>query len=308
LHDHSHAHHGHHHAPESFGRAFAIVTALNLALVAGQVVYGLIANSLALLADAGHNFGDVVGLLLAWLAFAVARWKPSEYFTYRLRSASILAAFANGVLLLVATVWIAWEAVQRFAQPQEVATGTVIVLATLGVAVNGLSAIILSRGRKADLNMHGAYLHMVADAGVSVAVVAAGLGIWWTGWQWLDPAVSLGISAVILAGTWGLLRDSLRLALGAAPRDVDPARVRAALAALPGVTAVHDLHIWAMSTTETALTCHLVMPGGHPGDGFLRAVAQAMQHDFGIGHTTVQVEFSEAAHLAAGAEAGCDKV
>jgi cobalt-zinc-cadmium efflux system protein len=308
LHDHSHAHHGHRHAPESFGRAFAVATALNVALVAAQVVYGLLANSLALLADAGHNFGDVVGLLLAWGAFAVARWKPSDYFTYRLRSASILAALANGVLLLVATVWIAWEAVHRFAQPQEVATGTVIVLATLGVAVNGISAIILSRGRKADLNMHGAYLHMVADAGVSVAVVAAGVGIWWTGWQWLDPAVSLAISAVILAGTWGLLRDSLRLALGAAPRDVDPVKVEAALATLPGVAAVHDLHIWAMSTTETALTCHLVMPAGHPGDAFLREVAQAMQRDFGIGHTTVQVEFSAAAHREGGDEAGCGKV
>jgi cobalt-zinc-cadmium efflux system protein len=308
LHDHSHAHHGHQHAPESFGRAIAVATALNVALVAAQVVYGLIANSLALLADAGHNFGDVVGLLLAWGAFAVARWKPSDYFTYRLRSASILAALANGVLLLVATVWIAWEAVHRFAQPQEVATGTVIVLATLGVAVNGISAIILSRGRKADLNMHGAYLHMVADAGVSVAVVAAGVGIWWTGWQWLDPAVSLAISAVILAGTWGLLRDSLRLALGAAPRDVDPVKVEAALATLPGVAAVHDLHIWAMSTTETALTCHLVMPAGHPGDAFLREVAQAMQRDFGIGHTTVQVEFSAAAHREGSGEAGCGKV
>jgi cobalt-zinc-cadmium efflux system protein len=198
--------------------------------------------------------------------------------------------------------------VHRFAQPQEVATGTVIVLATLGVAVNGISAIILSRGRKADLNMHGAYLHMVADAGVSVAVVAAGVGIWWTGWQWLDPAVSLAISAVILAGTGSLLRDSLRLALGAAPRDVDPAKVQAALAALPGVAAVHDLHIWAMSTTETALTCHLVMPAGHPGDAFLRAVAQAMQRDFGIGHTTVQVEFSAAAHREGSGEAGCGKV
>jgi cobalt-zinc-cadmium efflux system protein len=156
--------------------------------------------------------------------------------------------------------------------------------------------------------MHGAYLHMVADAGVSVAVVAAGVGIWWTGWQWLDPAVSLAISAVILAGTWGLLRDSLRLALGAAPRDVDPVKVEAALATLPGVAAVHDLHIWAMSTTETALTCHLVMPAGHPGDAFLREVAQAMQRDFGIGHTTVQVEFSAAAHREGSGEAGCGKV
>lgn len=307
-HDHSHAHHGHHHAPESFGRTFAIAVALNVALVAGQVVYGLIANSLALLADAGHNFGDVVGLLLAWGAFAVARWKPSRHFTYQLSAASILAAVANGLLLLIATVWIAWEAVHRFAQPQQVATGTVIVLATLGVVVNGISAVILSRGRKSDLNMRGAYLHMVADAGVSVAVVAAGIGIWATGWQWLDPAVSLAISVVILIGTWGLLRDSLRLALNAAPRDIDPAKVKAALAAMPGVAAVHDLHIWAMSTTETALTCHLVMPAGHPGDAFLRAVAQAMQHDFRIGHTTVQVEFSAAAHLEASGDAGCDKV
>lgn len=292
-----HSHPGHRHAPTDFGRAFAITTALNVALVAAQVFYGVLANSLALLADAGHNFGDVIGLLLAWGAFAIARWQPSGYFTYRLRAASILAAVANGLLLLAATVWIAWEALHRFTQPQDVASGTVIVLATLGILVNGVSAVILSRGSKSDLNMHGAYLHMMADAGVSVAVVVAGIGIWVTGWQWLDPAASLAISAVILVGTWGLLRDSLRLALGAAPRGIDPAKVRARLAALPGVTAIHDLHIWAMSTTETALTCHLVMPAGHPGDGFLRAVAEAMQRNFGIGHTTIQIEFSDDAHF-----------
>jgi cobalt-zinc-cadmium efflux system protein len=298
-HDHSPAHHHGHvhgHAPSQYGRTFAIATFLNLALVVAQIFYGLAANSLALLADAGHNFGDVMGLLMAWGAFAVADWRPSSRFTYRMRSASILSAFANAVVLLVATGAIAWEAVQRFGQPEDVATSTVIIVAAGAVVVNGVSAWLLSRGSAADLNVRGAFLHMLADAGVSFAVIIAGAGIWLTGWQWLDPAVGLLISAVILFGTWGLLRDSLRLSLDAAPKGIDPDHVRRYLEGLPEVAAIHDLHIWAMSTTETALTCHLVTPRGYPGDAFLHRVANELDHKFKIGHTTVQIELNDAGH------------
>jgi cobalt-zinc-cadmium efflux system protein len=287
-HDHSHSH-----APTNFGRTFAIATALNIALVAAQVVYGWLANSLALLADAGHNFGDVMGLLLAWGAFAVADWRPSARFTYRLRAASILSAFANGLILLAATAGIVWEAVQRFMQPQPVATGTVIAVAAVAVVINGASAWLLSRGSQSDLNMRGAFLHMLADTGVSVAVIAAAGGIMLTGWQWLDPAASLLISLVILIGTWRLLREALRLSLNAAPETIDPVGVQRYLQSLPEVSEVHDLHIWAMSTTETALTCHLVTPQGHPGDAFLQRVAHELQHKFAIGHATMQIELAD---------------
>jgi cobalt-zinc-cadmium efflux system protein len=293
----SHSHHGLSHAghahvlePRDFGRNFAIATALNVALVVAQVVYGFLANSLALLADAGHNFGDVIGLVLAWLAFAVADWRPSGRYTYRMHGASILAALANAILLLVATGAIAWEAVRRFAGPQAVATTEVMALAALGIAVNGVSAYILSRGRKSDLNVQGAFVHMMADAGVSVAVLAAAFGISLTGWQWLDPAASLLIGAVILWGTWSLLRESLRLSLNAAPKGIDPADVRRYLESRPEIRAVHDLHIWAIGTTQTALTCHVVTPDGHPGDDFLRALAHDLEYKFNISHPTVQVE------------------
>jgi len=292
-HDHSHSH-----APTNFGRTFAIATALNVALVAAQVVYGLLTNSLALLADAGHNFGDVLGLVMAWGAFAVADWRPSARFTYRMRAASILSAFANGLILLVATAAIAWEAVHRFISPEPVATGTVIVVAACAVVVNGASAWLLSRGSRTDLNMRGAFLHMLADAGVSVAVIIAAAGIMLTGWQWLDPAASLLISVVILIGTWRLLREAVRLSLNAAPSTIDPAEVQRYLRGLPEVSDVHDLHIWAMSTTETALTCHLVTPAGHPGDEFLRRVAHELQHQFGICHTTMQIELSDGGQCA----------
>jgi cobalt-zinc-cadmium efflux system protein len=290
--------HSHSHAPTNFGRTFAIATALNIALVAAQVVYGLLTNSLALLADAGHNFGDVMGLVMAWGAFAVADWRPSARFTYRMRAASILSAFANGLILLAATGAIAWEAVHRFISPEPVATGTVIVVAACAVVVNGASAWLLSRGSKSDLNMRGAFLHMLADAGVSVAVIIAAAGIMLTGWQWLDPAASLLISVVILIGTWRLLREALRLSLNAAPRHIDPADVRRFLQELPEVTEVHDLHIWAMSTTETALTCHLVTPAGHPGDAFLQRVANELRHQFGICHATMQIEISDGGQCA----------
>lgn len=290
-HDHAHSHgHHHHHAPKDFGWTFAVTTALNVALVVAQVIFGLYANSLALLADAGHNFGDVMGLVLAWVAFAIANWRPNARYTYRMHGASILAALANALLLLVAVGAISWEAIQRFSRPEEVASGPVIALAALGVLVNGVSAFLLSRGSQSDLNVRGAFLHMLGDAGVSVAVIVAALGIRYTGWQWLDPAMSLAIAVVILIGTWSLLRESLKLSLNAAPRDVDLAAVERYLTGLPGVAGLHDLHVWAMSTTENALTCHLVVPGGHPGDAFLHKVAHDLHHEFEIGHCTVQIE------------------
>ena len=304
-HDHSHDHshhshggHGHDHAPpDHFSWPFAIATALNLALVIGQVWYGFAANSLALLADAGHNFGDVMGLVMAWGAIVIAGWRPSNRFTFRMHAASILSAFANGLILLVATGAIAWEAILRFREPEPVASTTVIAVAVLAVVVNGVSAWLLNRGDKSDINVRGAFLHMLADAGVSVAVIVAALGIKFTGWQWLDPVASLLISAVILWGTWGLLRESIRLTLNAAPSDINPHDVRQYLSSLPQVESVHDLHIWAMSTKETAMSCHLVTPAGHPGDDFLKEVAHELDHRFEICHATIQIEL---------APGGCD--
>jgi cobalt-zinc-cadmium efflux system protein len=290
--------HSHSHAPDNFGSTFAIATVLNIALVAAQVIYGLLTNSLALLADAGHNFGDVMGLVMAWGALAIADWRPNSRFTYRMRAASILSAFVNGLILLVATAAIAWEAVHRFMSPEPVASGTVIVVAAIAVVINGASAWLLSRGSQSDLNIRGAFLHMLADAGVSVAVIATAAGIILTGRRWLDPAVSLLISVVIVIGTWRLLREALRLSLNAAPSAIDPAEVLGYLRGLPEVAEVHDLHIWAMSTTETALTCHLVTPAGHPGDEFLHRVANELQHKFEIGHTTVQIELSDGGQCA----------
>jgi cobalt-zinc-cadmium efflux system protein len=291
-HAHDHAHHHHDHTPDHFGVAFAVATVLNLALVIGQVWYGLAANSLALLADAGHNFGDVLGLILAWGAIVIANWRPSNRFTFRMHAASILSAFANGVILLVATGAIAWEAIRRFSEPQPVASTTMMVVAALAVVVNGVSAWLLSRGDKSDINVRGAFLHMLGDAGVSVAVIAAAGGIMLTGWQWLDPVASLLIAAVILWGTWGVLRESIRLTLNAAPREIDPHDVRQYLAGLPQVAGVHDLHIWAMSTKETALSCHLVTPQGHPGDDFLKHVAHELDHRYEICHSTIQIELA----------------
>jgi cobalt-zinc-cadmium efflux system protein len=292
-------HGGHHHSheqshvPENFGRAFAIATGLNVTLVAAQVFYGLTTNSLALLADAGHNFGDVMGLVLAWAAYAVADWRPNERFTYRMRAASIMSAFANGLILLIAIGAIAWEAINRLMHPEPVAAVWVMVVAACAVVVNGASAWLLARGGKADINVRAAFLHMLADAGVSVAVIAAAGAIMLTGRQWLDPAASLLISVVILIGTWRLLREAGRLSLNAAPENVDIAAVRRYLQGLPEVSQLHDLHIWAMSTTETALTCHLVTPGGYPGDGFLQRVARALAHDHHIVHATIQIELGE---------------
>jgi cobalt-zinc-cadmium efflux system protein len=291
---HSHAtQHRHAHAPADFGFAFAVATILNIVLVITQVVFGLAAHSIALLADAGHNFGDVLGLLLAWGAQVMARWHPTERFTYGFRSASILSALLNAVTLLVATGAIAWEAIGRLPDPGEVGGFTVMVVAGIGLVINGVSAWLLMGGRE-DLNVRGAFLHLAADAAVSAGVVVAGAAILLTGWAWIDPAVSLVICAVIVWGTWALLRESVRLSLAAVPEEVDIGEVRVYLQALDGVRGVHDLHVWAMSTTENALTAHLVMPGGHPGDAFIAEVSHQLAHRYRIAHPTFQIELGDA--------------
>jgi cobalt-zinc-cadmium efflux system protein len=293
VHDHD-SHGGHAHTPKDFGPMFAVATALNVGLVAVQVFYGITAHSVALLADAGHNFGDALGLVIAWGAHVVARLNPTARYTYGFRSASILAALLNGVILLVATGGIAWEAIQRFFEPGEVSGFTVMVVASIGIVINGLSAWLLMAGQKGDLNIRGAFLHMVSDAAVSLGVVIAGGIIILTGWNWLDPTVSILISAVIVWGTWGLLREAVNHSLDAVPSEIDPKEVSTFLGGLPGVEEIHDLHVWAMSTTETALTCHLVMPKGHPGDKFLQKLCDQLHDKFEIAHPTIQIELADA--------------
>ncbi len=294
--DHAHdADHGgqhHHHLPDS-NRAFAIGVSLNITFVLIELGFGWWTNSLALLADAGHNFGDVVGLLLAWGATRLALKAPSARFTYGLGSTTILAAVANATLLLVATGAIMLEAVQRLysaSHAEPVAASVVIAVALAGVVVNGATAMLFMRGREHDLNLKGAYLHMAADAAVSLGVaVAAGI-ILVTNWMWLDPVMSIVIALVIVWSTWFLMRESLQLALQAVPSGIDVEAVKKHLASLPGVDEVHDLHIWAISTTQSALTVHLVMPQGHPGDAFFADLADQLQSRFRIGHPTIQIE------------------
>lgn len=294
---HSHAGGHHHHAdPNTHGRAFVVAIALNSIFVAVEFGYGYAANSTALMADAGHNLSDVLGLFLAWAAVVVGRRTPNERFTYGLRSTSILAALANAMLLLVACGAIGWEAVQRISQPPAVAGVTVMVVAAIGIAVNGLSAWMFMKGSAGDLNIRGAYLHMAADAAVSLGVVVAGLVMLFTGWYWLDPLVSLVIVAVILVGTWGLLRESMHLALNAVPPHIDPSAVADYLRELPGVTDIHDLHIWGISTTESALTVHLVMPSGYPGDAVIDGITQALDQRFSVHHSTLQIELGTTQH------------
>lgn len=295
---HHHGGHSHAHGPANFDRAFAIGITLNLGFVVIEALYGFIANSMALLADAGHNLSDVLGLVIAWGASVLAKRAPSERYTYGLRSTSILAALLNAVFLLVATGGIAWEAIQRFTEPASVAGLTVIIVAAIGIVINGVTAWLFASGRKSDINIKGAYLHMAADAGVSAGVVVAGVVILLTGWSWVDPAVSLIIAAIIVWGTWGLFRESIAMTLNAVPSGIDPSKVKAYLAGLPGVIQVHDLHIWSMSTTETALTAHLVMPAGAPGDAFLMSVGDDLSKRFAIVHPTIQIECGDDCRLA----------
>lgn len=295
-HTHTHANgHGHSHGPANFSRAFAAGVLLNTGFVVLEAIFGWLSGSMALIADAGHNLSDVLSLMLAWGASVLAKRAPVAGFTYGFKNSTILAALANATLLLVAVGMILVETLERLSAPQPVAAGTMMVVAGIGIAINSATALLFLRGRKHDINIRGAFLHMAADALVSVGVVVAGALIWWTGWLWIDAATSLAIVVVIALSTWGLLRDSLRMSLMAVPDGISEGAVRAYLSSLAGVTAVHDLHIWPMSTTETALTAHLVMPQGHPGDALLREIAHALDHDHGIGHATIQIERDRAA-------------
>jgi cobalt-zinc-cadmium efflux system protein len=284
-HEHSHAHH-----PADFGKAFAIGTALNLAFVVIEAAFGFISNSMALLADAGHNLSDVLGLVIAWIAAVLAKRPPGGRYTYGLRRSSILAALFNAVFLLLAVGAIAWEAFHRLFNPESISGQTVMIVAAIGIVVNGFTAFLFASGRKGDLNIRGAYLHMASDALVSAGVVVGGLLIYFTGWHWLDPAISLAIVAVIVVGTWSLLSSSLAMSMDAVPSGIVIDEVRNFLVRSKGVVAMHDLHIWSMSTTEVALTAHLVMPEGHPGDTFLASIAEELRAHHGIHHATLQIE------------------
>lgn len=299
-HDHeSHAHgghgHGHSHAPASFGRAFAIGIVLNTAFVIVETVYGLLSHSLALVADAGHNLSDVLGLFLAWGATVLAKRAATERHTYGFRRSSVLAALGNAIVLLVSVGAIAWEAVQRLRTPDHVGAQTVIWVALLGIFVNAGTAVLFMSGRKDDLNVRGAFVHMAADAAISAGVVIAGIVIAFTGWFWIDPVVSLMVAGIIIYGTWDLLREAINLSLDAVPEGIDAAAVSTYLRSLPHVTDAHHLHIWGLSTTEAALTVHLVLADREHGDALLREVNITLRERFRIGHVTIQFE-SPGAH------------
>jgi len=299
-HSHDHAH-GHSHGPVNYNRAFAVGVALNFGFVVVEAGFGVVSGSLALMADAGHNLSDVLSLILAWGASALARRQPTERHTYGLRRSTILASLANAALLLVAVGAIVWEAVQRLDHPPVVHETTVIVVALIGIAINAGTALMFLSGRHSDINLRGAFLHMAADAVVSLGVVLAGVAIMYTGWAWLDPATSIAIAVVITIGTWSLLRDSLNLALDAVPGHIDRPAIERFLGGQPGVTEVHDLHIWAMSTTEVALTAHLVRPGAALDDQFLSGLVHELHHRFAIDHATLQIESGDSrypCHLA----------
>ncbi|QTD55410.1 cation diffusion facilitator family transporter [Parasphingorhabdus cellanae] len=293
----SHSHHDRHgphgHMPTNFSRAFAVGIALNTIYIIVEVTYGLLSGSMALLADAGHNLSDVLGLAVAWAGAELAKKPPSKQFTYGLGGSSILAALLNGLFLLVACGAIAWEAIERFNAPQAVASQTVIIVASIGIVINFGTAMLFMRGQKEDINIRGAFLHMMADAAVSAGVVIGGIAIFYTGQNWIDPLISLFIVALIFWSTWGLLTEAVRMSLAGVPRGIDAEEVLDALSELPGVQTVHDLHIWPMSTSENALTAHLVIPGGHPGKRFLADVEAAMKKRFAIHHITIQIELED---------------
>jgi len=288
--------HEHSHAPCDFSRAFAVGIGLNIAFVAVESFYGWKISSLALLADAGHNLSDVAGLALAWAGGMAGRLAPDSRHTYGWRRASIFAAFANAVLLLVAMGSLAWEAIGRLRVPVQTEGLTMIAVAAVGVVINGATAMLFMSGRSRDLNIRGAFLHMAADALVSLGVVAAGALYLWTRWTWLDPVASLAIAVVIVVGTWRLFRQSLHLMFDGVPDSVDLEDVRAYLLSQPGVEDVHDLHIWAISTSDIALSVHLLMPGGYPGEPFIDAVTARLHDRFEISHPTIQIETSQKNH------------
>ncbi|MCA1766072.1 MAG: cation diffusion facilitator family transporter, partial [Desulfobulbaceae bacterium] len=281
--------HGHSHAPADFGRAFAIGITLNLAFVLVEAGYGFLANSLALVADAGHNLSDVMTLAVAWIAMVVAKRSATARHTFGFKKGTILVSLASALFLYAAIGVIIWEAVGRLRTPAPVAGTTIVVVAAIGVVINTVTALMFMRGRKDDLNIKGAFLHMAADAAVSAGVVGAGFAIAATGWNWLDPVVSIGIALVVLAAGWGLLKDSLHLSMAGVPPQIDAEEVLGYLTCLPGVACVHDLHIWAAGTTENVLTAHLIMPEGGD-DEFLHRVAAELRHDFAIHHITMQIE------------------
>ena len=296
MHEHHH-HHGHTHDKAAvYHRAFGFGIALNVGFVLVEAWFGWRANSLALLADAGHNLSDVLALVLAWAAVAVGRLQPDARHTYGWQRVSIMASLVNALILLAAMGAMGWEALQRFGHPQAVDGGTVITVALIGMLINAATAWLFMRGSQEDLNIRGAFLHMAGDALVSLGVVVAGVVYLWTGWTWLDPALSLAISLLILYVTWNLLRQSLHLSFDGVPASVDLPEVLAYLEKLPGVSEVHDLHVWAIGTSDIALTVHLVMPQGHPGDAFYHDVGEELQHHFGITHPTIQVEVSDTGH------------
>ncbi|WP_321324897.1 cation diffusion facilitator family transporter [uncultured Parasphingorhabdus sp.] len=299
-HHHGHFTHSHHdrqgphgHMPANFSRAFALGISLNVIYIIVEVIFGLMAGSMALLADAGHNLSDVLGLAVAWAGAELTKRPPNKRFTYGFGGSSILAALLNGLFLLVACGAIAWEAIERFSAPSPIASTTVIIVASLGVLINFVTAMLFASGQKDDINIRGAFLHMMADAGVSAGVVIGGVAIYFSGLNWIDPLISLLIVALIFWSTWGLLSEAVRMSLAGVPRDIDVEDVMAFLESLPGVETVHDLHIWPMSTSETAMTAHLVLPGGHPGRGFLADVQQQLRKRFSIHHITIQIELED---------------
>ncbi|HEY6611716.1 MAG TPA: cation diffusion facilitator family transporter [Pseudomonas sp.] len=290
AHAHHHEHHSHVHSPQRYDRAFAIGIVLNLGFVLVEAFYGWQVNSLALLADAGHNLSDVGGLILAWAALAATRLRPNDRHTYGWQRGSILASFTNASILLVAMGSLGWESIQRLQQPVAIVGETVMVVAGIGVLVNAATAALFLSGSRSDLNLRGAFLHMAADALVSIGVVLAGGLYLWQGWTWIDPLVSLAIAVVIVLGTWSLFRQSLHLLFDGVPEHVDLPAVRQYLLEQPGVCDVHDLHVWAMSTSEVALTAHMTMNPLPEDDRFLQSVAHELHEHFGISHATLQLE------------------
>lgn len=289
----SHNHHDHDNAAPGFGKIFLAGILLNTGFVAAEIFWGLKANSLALLADAGHNASDVLSMALAWTAFLLSKRAPCSRFTYGLRGSTIIASLGNAVMLLVVVGGIGWESIARLAHPEPAGGTTMMAVAAAGVVINGITAWLFMKEQKHDINIRGAYLHMAGDAAISLGVVISGGLMLATGWLWLDPLVSLVISIFIVAGTWGLMKESFTLAVQAAPKGIDTEEVKAFLKKQEGVAEVHDLHIWAMSTTEIASSVHLVMKKGHPGDAFLKEIAHRLEHDFKINHTTIQIEIGD---------------